>query len=265
MLIGSAPADITGLEERGDTFELLDDMVTILGSTKVFLWPFLESTGSIVTTYKNENHRLTATDGGNSGFHPFRHIGGVHSYLFTTADDQHLLGSDAANASFASNADMSVGAWILPEDITTVTILSKYDVNAQREWRLGLDGSSKIELEAYDETNDQDRTGASDTAVSADQFSFVCVTNNNNDVDTAMTFYVDGVADGTGNTESGAAWASLQGTTSEIVIGANMTTSPTVEREFQGRIALPFITGKVLTAANVSSLNTIGQKLLGLT
>ena len=86
------------------TSKLLDDIVTILGSTKAFFWPFLESTGSIITSYKNENHRLTATEGGTDGFNPFKHVGGVHSYLFTTADDQHLLGTDAANASFASAA-----------------------------------------------------------------------------------------------------------------------------------------------------------------
>ena len=44
-----------------------------------------------------------------------------------------------------------------------------------------------------------------------------------------------------------------------------MTTTPTVEREFQGRIALPFICGKALTAANVGTYHSAGQKLLGLT
>ncbi len=246
------------------TYKHLDDIVTILGSTKVFFWPFLSSTGVVINTYKNENHRLTATDGGSNGFHPFKHTGGVHSYLFTTADDQHLLGSDAANASFAANAAFSLGAWIYPEDITTTTILAKYDVNVQREYLLVLDGSSKIELEAYDETNNQDRTGASDTAVVADQWSFVVVTFDGADADASMTFYVNGAADGTGNTESGAGWASCQGTTGELIIGANTTTTPTVEREFQGRIALPFITGVELSAANVSGLDTIGRKLLGL-
>ena len=246
------------------TAALLDAIVTILGTTKTFFWPGLESTGALITSYKNENHRLTATDAGSNGFHPFKHAGGVHSYLFTAAAGQHFLGSDAANASFASNAAFSMGAWILPEDITTVTILSKYDVNVQREYRLGLDGSSKIELEAYDESNNEDRTGASDTAVTADEWSFVVVTFDGADANGGMTFYLNGSADGTGNTESGAAWASLQGTTAPIVIGANLTTAPTVEREFQGRIALWFICGKELTAANVTALNPIGQQLLGL-
>ncbi len=245
------------------TFKLLDEIVTVLGSTKVFFWPLLEATGAIVTTYKNENHRLTATDAGADGFHPFKHPGGIHSYLFTTGDDQHLLGTDAANASFASNAAYSIGAWILPEDITTTTIISKYDVNAQREYRLGLDGSSKIELESFDETNNEDRTGASDTTITADQWSFVVATFDGADSNSSMTFYLNGSADGTGNTESGASYASQPGTTSEIVIGANMTTSPTVEQEFQGRIALPFIAGVELSAANITTLYGLGRTLLG--
>ena len=245
-----------------DTFTLLDQITDVLGATKTFFWPFLETTGAIVTSYKNENHRLTATDAGANGFHPFKHPGGIHSYLFTTGDDMHLLGTDDANASFATNADFSVGAWILPEDITTVTILSKYDVNAQREYRLGIDGSNKIELESYDEGANADRTGASDTSVTADQWSFVVVTNDGADADASMTFYLNGSADGTGNTETGA-FDSTEGTTSEIVIGANMTTSPAVEQEFQGRIALPFICGKELTAANVTTLYGVGRTLLG--
>ena len=244
------------------TFKLLDEIVTVLGSTKVFFWPLLEATGAIVTTYKNENHRLTATDAGADGFHPFKHPGGIHSYLFTTGDDQHLLGSDAANASFAANAAFSLGAWILPEDITTTTILSKYDVNAQREYRLGIDGSNKIELESYDEGANADRTGASDTAVTADQWSFVVVTNDGADADASFTFYLNGAADGTGNTQTGA-FDSTEGTTSAIVIGANLTTAPTVEQEFQGRIALPFIAGAELTAANITTLYGLGRTLLG--
>lgn len=247
-----------------NTFTQLNRIVTILGSTRVFFWPFLESSGAVITSYQNENHRLTATDGGANGFHPHTHPGGVDSYLFTTADDMHLLGTDAANASFAANIAYSIGAWILPEDITTVTILSKYDVNVQREYRLGLDGSSMIELESYDETNNQSRIGASDTAVPADEWSFVVATFDGADADASMSFYVNGVADGSGNTASDAAYASQPGTTSEIVIGANMNTSPAVEREFQGRIALPFITGVELTAANVAALHGIGQILLGL-
>lgn len=246
------------------TFKYLDDIVTVLGSTKTFLWPFTESSGSIILSYKNENHRLTATDGGSNGFHPYMHVGGVHSYLFTTADDMHLLGTDAANASFVTNGPFSLGAWILPEDITTVTIISKYDATNQREYRLGLDGSSKIELEAYDEDNNQDRTGASDTAVVADEWSLAVATFDGADADASMTFYLNGSADGTGNTESGAAFARTRNQTAEIVIGANMNTTPAVEREFQGRIALPFICGKELSAANVSSLYATGQKLLGL-
>ena len=37
-----------------------------------------------------------------------------------------------------------------------------------------------------------------------------------------------------------------------------------VEQEFEGRIALPFITGKALTAANVTTLYGLGRTLLGI-
>lgn len=256
------------------TFSLLDDIVTILGSTKSTFFPFLESkngnNNDLIWSYKNNSSNLQSRDEAaakalETEFQPYRHIGGVYSYEFSSAANQHLLGADDANTGFPSNADFSVGAWIWPRDITTVTVMSKYDVNLQREWRLQLDGSSKIELEVYDETNNQDRTGASDTAVTTNQWSFVVATTDNNDSSDSMTFYLNGSADGTGNTESGAAFANSPDTDAKLVVGATLNTDPAVTNLFSGRIALPFVCGKELTSANVASLYGIGQKLLGLT
>lgn len=256
------------------TFKHLDDIITILGSTKTTLFPFLESYGGVASqsqiySYKENQHLLfsrdeTAARNLESEFSPYRHAGGVHSYQFTAAGNQYLQGTDDANLGFPANADFSCGAWILPRDITGVTIMGKYDLNAQREWRLSLDASSKIELEVYDESNNQDRTGASDTAVSADEWALVVATTDNNDSDASMKFYLNGVADGSGNTESGAAYANSPDTSSTFVIGASLNTAPLVAALFDGLIALPFVCGKELTAVEVLSIYNTGRVLLGL-
>jgi len=258
------------------TFALLDQFITVLGATKPTLFPFLESVGggtagnTDIWNYKGAAHYVQCVDevpGAitlQTEFSPYRHIGGVHSYEFESGGNQYLQGEDSTDYEFASNADFSVGAFIFPRDITTVAVLAKYDVNSLREWKLGLDGSSKIELEVFDETNDQSRIGASDTAVTVNQWSFVCATTDNNDDNNAHIFYLNGVADGSGNSESGAAYANSPGTNAVLTIGACHNTTPAVTELFTGRIALPFVTGTELSAANVLTLYGIGKTLLGL-
>ena len=254
-------------------FQYLDDIVDILGGTKMTFFPFLiheNGNGAIpIRAYKSAHFLNPHDETGSartlqSEFMPYRHVGGVHSYQLHASDSGNLRGADSTDHEFPSNAAFSVGLWIYPIDITTVTLMAKYDINVQREWRLQLDSSSKIELESFDETNNQDRTGASDTAVTANQWSFVVATTDGADADASMTFYLNGVVDGTGNTESGAAYASQPGTSAALVIGATHNTTPAVTNLYTGRVALPFVTGTELTAANVASLFVIGQELLGL-
>lgn len=255
------------------TFKLLDDILAILGSVKTTLFPFFESVGgaqsdgelsySPVQTWLNPWDEA-AVKNLEDEFAPVQHPSGISSYYFAPSLSTNLRGQDDTNLGFPSNAPFSVGAWILPRDMSSVTIMGKYDANAQREWRLGIDGSSKLELEVYDESANADRTGAGDTTLVQSIWKFVVVTTLNTDSDAVMTFYLDGVADGTGNSETGS-YVSSPDTSASLVIGANHNTVPAVQFLFDGRIALPFICGKELTAANVLTLYGYGQKLIGLT
>ena len=257
------------------TLDRLDDIIAILGSTKTTLFPFLESVGGStvnegIRSYKENAHVLVSRDEAavrtiEAEFSPYKHVGGVYSYEFNAAGNQYLDGTDDANLGFPSNADFSCGAFIYTRDITSVTIMGKYDVANQREWRMQLDGSSKIELEVLDETevSNGTRIGASDTAVTADQWSSVVITTNNNDADASMTFFLNAAADGTGNSLTGT-YNDSPDTTSAFVIGATLNTAPAVTNLFSGRMALVFVCGKVLTADEVSSFHSIGQELLGL-
>ena len=257
------------------TFSLLDQIVTVLGSTKTTFFPFLETHGgdivaSPIRSYKENAHELISRDEAaprtlELEFSPYTHVGGINSYDLDAGSNNYLHGTADANTGFPANADFSCGAWIYPRDITSTTIMGKYDLNNQREWRMQLDGSSKVSLEVLDETevSNGTRIGASDTAVTADQWSFVVVTTDNNDDNAAMVFYINGAADGSGNTLTGT-YNDSPNTTSELVIGATLNTTPLVTALFDGRIALPFVCGKELTAANVTTLYGIGQTLLGL-
>ena len=258
------------------TFDLLDQFIEVLGATKPTLFPFLETVGggtagfNSIESYKGATHFVQAVDEVPNAitlegeFSPYIHTGGVGSYSLDAGGSRYLQGEDSTDYEFPTNADFSVGAFILPTDITAVAVLAKYDVNVQREWKLGLDSNSKIELESFDETNDHSRIGAGDTAVTINQWSFICATTDGADLDASQSFYLNGVADGSGNTASNAAYASQPGTTAKLAIGASHATTPALTEQFSGRIALPFICGKELSAANVLTIYNIGRTLLGL-
>lgn len=258
------------------TFALLDQFMTVLGTTKPTLFPFLETVGGgtggwcNIENYKGATHYVQAVDEVPNAitleteFSPYTHAGGVGSYSFDAGGSQYLQGEDSTDYEFATGADFSVGAFILPTDITTVAVLAKYDVNALREWKLGLDGNSKVEFESFDETNDESRICTGATAATVNQWSFVCATTDGADTTTAQKVYLNGVVDKTTNTESGAAYASQPGTNAKLAIGACHNTTPAITEKYSGRIALPFVTGKVLTAADVVTLYGIGRTLLGL-
>ena len=253
------------------TFQYLDEIMTILGTTKATLFPFLMHEGGDgnvpIRAYKSARSLSPHDESGSdhtlqSENYPYRHAGGVHSYMLHSSDNANLRGEDSLDYEFPINTVQSVGCWIYAEDITTVTLLSKYDVNVQRHWRLELNGTSKIEFETYDESANADRTGASDTAVTAREWAFIVVTYDGVNSDASMAFYLNGAADGTGNTKTGA-YLSQDVASAVFVIGATLNTTPAVTNLFHGRLALPFVTGKELSAIEVSRLYNIGRLLLG--
>jgi hypothetical protein len=68
------------------------------------------------------------------------------------------------------------------------------------------------------------------------------------------------VHDGT-SVESGA-YLAMENTTAVLMLGSR-DAAGTATQVFQGRMALPFVTGKALTAAEVTTIYGIGRELLG--
>jgi hypothetical protein len=255
------------------TYRYLDQILAILGSTKTSLWPLVESTGSIVRTYGESAHIFTMTDAGADGFVPVIHASLVHSYHFDKTDDMHGAGEDHADFSFGGGTDaaFSVGAWV-NRDVAGAeqAILAKYDVaGTLREWKFVIDGSNKIALELFDESIDDVVTSTGDTSLTLNKWQLVIATYGGEGgtpgkVGMTMPLYLDGVAesetiaDGGGNV-----YEDMEDTATPLMLGAaDDTAAPTIE--FDGRIALPFVCGKKLTAANVLTLYGLGSKLLGL-
>ena len=255
------------------TFDLLDQIITVLGSTKTTFWPLLESQDDNrddleLYSYKESVHTLSINGDATEPFYPYRHIGGIHSLSFDAAENQFLSSADSIDFTFKTSGQneddpFSVGLWILPRDITSVTLMAKYDTNAAREWRFHINGSNKLVFDLYDEDVDKTEIGTSGTSVSLNEWTFVVFTYDGTETAPVIAFYQNAVADATTDTTEVAGYINMEDLGTALTIGADLATGAAAN-EYTGRIALPFVCGKELSAANVTTLHGLGQRLLGL-
>ena len=253
------------------TFALLDQMVTILGSTKRAFWPFLNGTGNVTYPYGSGN------DGGSLALNtstielvmdPYKHVGGVFSYMNDSAT-ANLLAADSIQYTYASGATdvpFSAGMWVLmQESVSDIrTIIAKYGSTATtREYDFRINGDGVLEMELYNETADTTEIATSaGTAITPWKWEFVTMTYDGGETAPVINLYLNAtsVHDGT-SVESGA-YVSMENTAAALMVGAR-DAAGTAAQVFQGRFALPFVAGKELTAAEVSTLYNIGRILLG--
>lgn len=256
------------------TFKYLDAIIAVLGTTKTHFWPFLGGSGDDsrddleLDTYGAgvQTNPFVSQGDATEPFYLHKHPGGVNSVSFDAAENQYLVAVDTSSLSFGNgtttDAAFSLGMWILPQDITTVDLLAKWDLSdTDREWKLGLDGSSKVEFSLYDDNANASEIGASDTAVVLNVWTFIVVTYDGAQADPGVTFYLNGAADGTGTTETGS-YVAMQAGAVNPTLACSLDSSA-ANVEYTGRIALPFICGKELSAAEVATIDGLGGVLLG--
>lgn len=77
-----------------------------------------------------------------------------------------------------------------------------------------------------------------------------------------VNLYVDGELVNDGATTESGSYVAMENTAAPLTVGCSGVTALPVA-EFHGRIAMPFVAGKALTAAEVASLYEIYQSLLG--
>ena len=248
----------------------LSAIMEILGTTAPSLWPFLEPTGVLVSGLSVgdliPSETAAAAEALEDDFAPYKHVGGVYSYHFHPTGDHHLAGIDHSNFSFGNGTvdePFSVGAWILPNAVSTNVIIAKYDsAGSKEEWRLFIDASAKLSLELHDASASTTEIAVSTAALVVGQQHFVVATYDGGETSPVVKLYVDGVlANDTTTAETGS-YVAMENTTAPMTVGCSGVTATPVA-EFHGRIALPFVTGKELTAAEVLSLTELYQAILG--
>lgn len=267
---------VSGPGRRGiPTFALLDQIVTELGGTKLTFWPFLSGTGEAIYPYGSgtDGIRLLtvgALDGTGAGQHnPMQHVGGIYSYEITnTADSARIESIDNANYSFAGAA-FSVGAWVMMQEAlgTVRSVVSKYRSTAatQREYDFRFSATGYPILEIYDESVPADWTSTCTVNVLTPFiWQFVVATYSGTEGASAIVHYLNAVAETPVGVETGL-FVATEDSTALLEIGSRDQGGASPAQVFQGKIALPFVTGKALTATNVTNIYNIGRKLLGIT
>lgn len=263
--------------EKYRTFDLLDQIVTVLGATKLAFYPLLAGIGTDIVPYGTGNDApvaVSSDEGGavavESEFDPVQHVGGVFSYYIDSSTNNHINCGDDADFSHGNGtADtaMSVGCWVMPTEAlgTARTFIAKYGSTANaEEYKFSMDTSGNLLLELHDASASTKEvgTGASDVIVPW-TWNFVVATYDGAQAAPDVHLYrnaSDTLAAGS-TTETGA-YVAMEDTAAELLIGCDDATG-TPANEFEGRIALPFVTGKELTAANVATLYSLGKRLLG--
>lgn len=244
-------------------------IMDILGTTTVSFYPFYETTGTVVSPAPGAVVLTSSDEAGTvaleAEFTPLAHNGGIHSYHFQQAGNQHLAAADDASHSFGNatvDVPFSVGAWVLPNDVTTVSIMAKYNgAGTVREWAWRIGASSNLLLELFDESANASEIGTSTGTVTAGDWVFLVTTYDGDEVAPVVTHYFNAVPDATTSTTETATYTAMENTATPLLVAASGVTGTPAE-EFQGRIALPFIVGGELTAQNVIDLYGLTADLM---
>jgi hypothetical protein len=249
----------------------LNDIMSTLGTTTPSLWPFWEKTGTLVTAIGPgdliPSETAAAAEALEDDFSPLLLPSGLYSYHFHPTGDHHLAGIDHANYSFGNgtvDTPFSVGAWIRPNAIVTNVIMGKYDsAGGVEEWRFFIDSSGLLSLELHDASASATEIAVSAAALTVGQWVFVVGTYDGTETAPVVNLYVNASAVNDGSTTESGTYVAMENTAAPLTIGCSGVTATPVA-EFHGRIALPFITGKALSAAEVQTLHGYTAPMVGI-
>jgi hypothetical protein len=258
------------INQATPTFEFLDEIVTELGGTKLSFYPLLQQVGVDIHAYGSGSDgpvlSPNATLAGT--FDVVLHSGGVNSFYNDSSESTFTSCADNANHSFASAA-FSVGAFIqMTEALGTArSIIAKWgNSNNREEYDFRLDSSGFPVLDLHDASESASEIATSDDAVTPFIWQSVVATYDGSEGTSAnagIALYIQGSAVSAITLTDSGTYSAMEDGAEGLCIGGRDSLG-TVAQEFEGRIALPFVTGKQMTAANINRYHRIGQALLSI-
>ena len=160
----------------------------------------------------------------------------------------------------------SLGFWINPTAADDDILIAKWDETATtREWMYALSGASKPEFSLYDENANTSEIGEATTAVTLGAMQFVVVTYDGAQAAPDVNFYLNGAADGSGTTETGA-YVANQNTAATVTLAMrkdNGTAADFYSGKMAGGPLGPFFVLSELGVDQVKRLYQLGRRPLG--
>lgn len=197
---------------------------------------------------------------------------GIIPIVAFNASDEEADTPDIAYFSRVTGT-FSVGLWIRPADITSVTLMGKLDLTSaseDAEWVVQIDGSNKLDLTFYDTsaaTTNWTMNRPSTASIVANRWQFVVVTSNaTQTAATDINLYIDGAASN-GSGAKGANFSAMEAGAALPTLGFHIGASANVQF-YSGPMAGgplgPFFVQTELSADNILRLYEVGRRALGL-
>ncbi len=256
-----------------DFWRMLNEVQTILGTTKNTLWPGFENTGQAVFGYGagdlTPRDETTARNLEDEWLPLALAATEINAYRNVASTNNHFTAGDNASYSFTDGADddevFSLGLWCVPEDVATVALIAKYGSTANlEEYAFRIDASSNLQLELHDASASASFIGLGTDAIVANRMQFLVVTYDGAQAAPVMNFYINGQPDGANPVtaaETGT-YVGMENTAAALLIMAEDAIA-TPANEFTGYEAMPFVTGKELDAAEVLQLYELTRTMVG--
>lgn len=253
--------------------EWLDAIVTLLGADDiVFLLPLFENApgaSAIMGDYGGDNFCLTnVTDYDNDP----RLKGSVLAHDHNGSDERFIRADEdalsmGADGTAPNEPAFSVGMAVCLDDITSITLLGKYDATTaaeDREYHLYLDSNSYLCFDLFDESANANIGREYQVAISAQTWYIIIITYDSSCANTGIKIYLNGVQVDNANSAPGGSYVAMENGASDLFVGGRTATGGAYGNALHGRIALPFMTARELQAADVVEITNYYRRLLGI-
>ena len=265
-----AELDLNRALQYGGVWGLLSKIAVELGPTKSAFWPFWENTSQAVSGLGAPSNLVprdqSAARNLEDEWSPAVTNSGVHYAVKNVrSTNNHFSAGDHSDYSYGNgtvDTPLSMGMFVAPSSFAAVTSLFGKYTNAAEEYDFRIDSDGKLELELHDASGSAAATATATTALVLNRLQHVVVTYDGGQTSPVVKFYIDAVLAGEAAAVETGSYVAMQNTgTPLLLLARGLTAAPS--REFDGWMAMPFMTGKELTAQEVGAVYSATRALVG--